>query len=50
MEDSISRKLTVEKKFQTVPGIRLVRELELINHALFDDDSLLLGGASIRIA
>jgi hypothetical protein len=50
MADSLSRKLTVEKKVETVPGIRLVRELEPINHALFVDDSLLLGGASIRIA
>jgi hypothetical protein len=50
MADSLSRKLTVENKVETVLGIRLVRELEPINHALFVDDSLLLGGASITIA
>jgi hypothetical protein len=49
MADSLSRKLTMEKKAEIVPGIRLVRELEPINHALFVNDSLLLGGTSIRI-
>jgi hypothetical protein len=50
MADSLSKKLTVEKKVEIVPDIRLVRGLESINHILFVDDSLLLGGASIRIA
>jgi hypothetical protein len=50
MEDSLSIKLIVEKKAETVPCIRTVKGLEPINHALFADDSLFLGGASIRIA
>lgn len=33
-----------------LPGIRTANALKPINHALFADDSLLLGGASIRIA
>ena len=49
MVDSLSRKLTVEKHVGTVPGIRPIKGLDLINHALFTDDSLLLGGASIKI-
>jgi hypothetical protein len=43
MADSLSRKLTAEKKVGTVPGIRLMKGLDPINHALFADDSLMLG-------
>jgi hypothetical protein len=50
MVDSLSRKLTVEKKDGTIRGIRLMKGLDPINHALFADDSLMLGGASIKIA
>jgi hypothetical protein len=50
MADSLSRKLTVEKKVGTVPNIRLMKGFDPINHALFVDDSLMLGGASIKIA
>ena len=50
LEDSLRRKLIAEKKARTAPGIRVMKGLDLINHALFADDSLLLGGASIKIA
>ena len=45
----MSRKLATEKKVGKVPGIRITKGIEPINHALFVDDSLLLGGASIKI-
>jgi hypothetical protein len=50
MADTLSRKLIVEKMVGSVPGIRLTKGLDPINHALFADDSLMLGGASIKIA
>jgi hypothetical protein len=50
MADSLSRKLTTKKLTGTIPGIRPTRGTEPINHALFVDDSLLLGGASLQIA
>jgi hypothetical protein len=50
MEDSLSRKLTAEKITGTILGIRAMRGTEPINHALFADESLLLGGASLKIA
>ena len=31
-------------------GIKIAREIDPINHALFANDSLLLGGASLMIA
>ena len=50
MEDSLSRNLTVEKMIGSVPGIRLSKGLDPINHSLFADDFLMLGEASIKIA
>lgn len=50
MADSLSRKPTSEKKAGTSRGVRLTKGLEPLNHALFADVSLLLGGASIKIA
>eukprot|EP00253_Pinus_taeda_P011936 PITA_11936 len=50
MVDSLSRKLTMEKQKGRIPGIRIEKGIEPMNHALFADDSLLLGGASPRIA
>ena len=50
MADALSKKLDVEKKVGTVLGIRIVKGIEPINHSLFVDDSLLLGGASIIIS
>jgi hypothetical protein len=49
MAGSLSRKLTVDKTIGTLPGIRATRGTNPINHALFVDDSLLLGGASLNI-
>ena len=49
-EDSLSRKLTAERNVGAISGIRLTKEIEPINHPLFVDDSLLPGGASLRIA
>ena len=48
--ESLSRKLTSDKDFGYIPGIRIARGVDPINHSLFTDDSLLLGGASMNIA
>ena len=50
MAETLSRKLLVEKKAGYIPGIIIARGVDPINHALFVDDSLLLGGASMKIA
>lgn len=50
MEDSLSRKLTAKRLNGNIPGRKPSHGAEALNHALFDDDSLLLGEASIRIA
>ena len=50
MADSLSKKLAAEMNTGGLPGIRTSNALNPINHALFANDSLLLGGASIRIA
>jgi hypothetical protein len=42
--------MTVNKLIGTLPGIRETRGTEPINHSLFVDDSLLVGGASLNIA
>ena len=34
----------------SIPGIKTTRGVDPINHAVFVDDSLLLGGASLKIA
>ena len=47
---SLSSKLTIERNVGTIPGIRLTKGIEPVNRALFDVDSLLLGGSSLRIA
>eukprot|EP00253_Pinus_taeda_P005923 PITA_05923 len=49
MADSLSKKLTLEKQNGNILGIRIVKGIAPVNHALFVDDSLLLGGASLRI-
>eukprot|EP00253_Pinus_taeda_P036438 PITA_36438 len=46
MEHSLSRKMTLEKQNGNIPGIKIVKGITLVNHVLFADDSLLLGGAS----
>eukprot|EP00253_Pinus_taeda_P017553 PITA_17553 len=50
MADSLSRKLAAEKTARSLPGLKPSNVATPLNHALFADDSLLLGGASIRIA
>ena len=50
LPDSLSRKLTAERNVGVIPGIRSMKWIYPINHALFVDDSLLLGGVSLRIA
>ena len=47
--DSLSRKLIVERNVGAILGIRSTKGIDPINHALFADDSLLLGGASSKI-
>jgi hypothetical protein len=50
MEDYLSRKMKANKLIGTLPGIREMRRTKPINHALFVNDSLLSGGASLNIA
>ena len=50
MADALSRKLTARKNEGIIPGIHLASGVEAINHALFADDTLLLGGASLKMA
>ena len=47
---TLSRKLSAEKEVGYIPGIKIARGVDPINHALFANDSLLLGGASLKIA
>ena len=49
MAEDLSRKLSAEMIVGIIPGIRAARGVDPINHALFADDSLLLGGASLNI-
>ena len=50
MAESLSRKLSVEKEVGFLSSIKIARGIDPINHALFANDSLLLGGASLMIA
>eukprot|EP00253_Pinus_taeda_P006872 PITA_06872 len=50
MADSLSRKLIAERIFGSLPGLKPSTGVDPLNHALFADDSLLLGGASTRIS
>ena len=50
MVEALSRKLSAYMIVGAIPGIRVARGVDPINHALFADDSLLLGGASLNIA
>ena len=50
MAESLSRKLSAELAIGSLPSIKIASGVNLINHALFLDDSLLLGGASLSIA
>ena len=46
----LSRKLTARKNYWIIPGITSSAGVGSINHALFADDTLLLGGASLKMA
>ena len=50
MAEVLSRKHSSEMVFGSLLGINIARGVAPINHALFADDSLLLGGASLIIA
>ena len=50
MVESLSRKLLVEKEAGFLPSIKIAREIDPINHDIFANDSLLLGGAYLMIA
>ena len=50
MVDSLSRKLTSGKNNGITLGITSAVGVEAINHALFTNDTLLLGGASLKMA
>ena len=50
MVEALSRLLSAEMAVGTIPKIRAARGVEPINHVLFSDDSLLLGGDSLNIA
>ena len=50
MADTLSRNLSAGKDEGIILGIKSASGVDFINHALFMDDSLLLGGASLRKA
>eukprot|EP00253_Pinus_taeda_P004488 PITA_04488 len=50
MAESLSRKLEAERMSGSLPGLKPTNRVNPLNHALFADDSILLGGASTRIA
>ena len=50
MAEALSRKLSAELAIGSLPGIKIASGVDPINHALFADDSLLLGGTSVIIA
>ena len=50
MIETLSRKLSVEKEVGFIPGINIAMGVEPINHTLFANETLLLGGASLNIA
>ena len=50
MADSLSRKLTAGKNDGIISSIKSASGVESINHALFANDTLLLGGDSLRLA
>ena len=50
MAETLSRKLLAEKDAGYIPGIKIARGIVPINHAIFVNDSLLLGGVSMAIA
>ena len=49
MAENLTRKLSIENEAGYILSINISRGVDPINHALFIDDSLLLGGASLKI-
>ena len=49
MADTLSRKLELDMITGIAPSLKITKDLKAINHALFADDSLMLGGASTKI-
>eukprot|EP00253_Pinus_taeda_P004292 PITA_04292 len=50
LAEALSRKLEAKRLIGSIPGLKSSNRTSSLNHALFADDSILLGGASIRIA
>ena len=50
MEKTLSRKLSAEMEAGYILGIKIGRGVDPINHTLFANDYLLLGGASMNIS
>ena len=50
MVDALSKKLTAGKNEGIILSIHQASGVEAINHALFVDGTLLLGGASLKMA
>jgi len=50
MEETLSSALENQRKERNIIGIRITKGVKTINHSIFADDKLLLGGASTIIA
>eukprot|EP00253_Pinus_taeda_P016670 PITA_16670 len=50
MAEALSRKLKAKRVSGSLPGLKPTSRINPLNHALFADDSILLGGASSGIA
>eukprot|EP00253_Pinus_taeda_P027195 PITA_27195 len=50
LAEALSRKLEAKRLIGAIPGLKSSNRTSSLNHALFADDSILLGGASTRIA
>ena len=50
MAESLSRMLLAEMDVGVISGIKIAKGLVPINHSLFANDSLLLGGVSLKIS
>jgi len=50
MANTLNRKISAERTAGSLPGLKSSTDVVPLNHSLFADDSLLLGGASTRIA
>jgi len=50
MAESLSRTLLAEQEKGNIPRLKILEGTQAVNHALFADDAICLGGASVRIA